>query len=101
MTTTDGVAVIEASLILLIGGEPYELRRMPSELSEHRLIWELQREGSEPHTVIVFKAQGRLDCDCGDYTWRKERVGGLCKHLAALVEAGLVPHKDKVWSKVP
>lgn len=89
-----------AVLLLLIDGEPYDLRRLPTELPEHRLVWELQREGGEPHVVVVFKAQSRLHCDCEDFGYRRERKGELCKHLSSLADAGLVPHKDKIWSKV-
>jgi hypothetical protein len=40
---------------------------------------------------VIHRHDGTLSCDCPDFVARHEDHGGMCKHIRALVELGLMP----------
>jgi len=92
---------MDAALYLWINGKEYALKRLPTELDELKAAWQLDgMETEEPHIVKLYSRGFQTECDCGDWQYRRQQRMQNCKHISALIEVGLVPHKSKVWSKV-
>ena len=39
---------------------------------------------------VIRQPSGRLTCQCGDFEFVKQKVGGTCKHIDALKQIGLI-----------
>ena len=91
---------MNARLHIWINGHEYVLQRMPSELADVRLAWQLDGMETEEPYVVTLSNHGQVSCECGDWQYRRQQRMQNCKHIAALIEVGLVPHKSKIWSKV-
>ena len=83
-----------SQLYLFIGrtltdGDYYRVERLKPPLdSEVRHGFTLTKRTGEQHTV----AQNIYGwgCSCGDFTFRRDKRGDVCKHIASLEAVGLI-----------
>lgn len=88
-------------LYLWINSHEYALSRLPTNCDDIRAVWQLDgMESGEPYSVILYRRGHQTECTCKDWSYRRQQRMQVCKHIAALIQIGLIPHKDKVWSKV-
>lgn len=75
---------------ILINGAWYGFR-VEEPGSAHALVTlqKFDSTGIKTYSVSIQR-NGWEDCGCADFTYRRSREGGRCKHLKKLVEKGLI-----------
>ena len=89
-TTSKTTAPALCSLRLRISGVSYRVRPIEA-LSRDAGVaraFRLKRVGAEP--ITVADTLHGIVCDCGDYVFRHDGKGTLCKHARACRAVGLL-----------
>jgi hypothetical protein len=77
---------MKSSLVLFIDETPYGVTKIDTDAGVK--AWRIKKLDGQNY--IVSNAQG-FQCECGDFTLKREKRGELCKHLRAAIEVGLLP----------
>lgn len=52
------------------------------------LLAKVPRQSPAPsHYHVRRKSDGRMTCSCPDYTYRRRRDGGACKHISGYLDS--------------
>jgi hypothetical protein len=78
-------------LMLGIGSTVYWVRPITSAL--HARAFRLRKADAE--YFVTQDEAGVQACDCGDFTWRHEGKGTVCKHVRALRAARMLTQPDQ------
>lgn len=80
---------------LTIKGIEYTYQTIePSRDSGVRRCIRLVRQDTGSISDVALHANGMVACDCGDFLWRRSRVGENCKHMDSVAELGLFGTPD-------
>jgi hypothetical protein len=77
-----------ARLVLLVNGIEYRLAPLDPHPGVARKAWRLTK--GDGTTYDVATTEHGPTCTCGDFNWRRERVGQACKHILSLTVTGLI-----------
>lgn len=80
---------MQAFLYLRIQGRDYLLKFLSPHPSLALTAWRLTRENK--HRDVRLTPEGKAECDCEDFHYRRSKRGGDCKHVAALRQVCLLP----------
>lgn len=92
----DGAEAIEDDAPMIwIGDNAYTPTEIPA--GECGTVAYRLTKSDGSHYNVVRTRLGSVECDCPDYTYRREGTACMCKHGAALVDAGLIraPRKPR------
>jgi hypothetical protein len=74
---------------LRIGEKYYKLTPIVSEGGQVRRAWSIAKKDKTVYTCSQH-ADGYYQCTCPDWEFRRSARGDTCKHLAALLNMGLL-----------
>ena len=75
---------------LTINGKVYVLTKLTPDPRVARVAYRLgYRKGGGWVTYDVHEGSFGWECECADFVYRKEGSESPCKHVAAVLEAGL------------